>query len=44
LIFGGLAAPFPATGWLASLHSCDAALRLYPPCITEVKKDIPKLN
>jgi hypothetical protein len=44
LIFGGLAAPLRATGWLASLRPCDAALRLYPSCITEVKKDIPKLN
>jgi hypothetical protein len=26
LIVGGLAAPFPATGWLALLHPCDRSI------------------
>jgi hypothetical protein len=41
----GLAAlRYAATGWLAAAVPVFAALRLYRPCITEVKKDVSKLN
>jgi hypothetical protein len=41
LIFGGLAAPFwRLAGWLAAAPVI-AALRLYRPCITQVKQDVP---